>query len=180
MKSNPTSAEAEHALSVYHRIMSLRQGILADLLANRPEAFQPQRPTDSEGYMVFPSVLYAKCDIGWSYELADAAYRQMHDWHDLAIVYSQSTVIWKDVVEYSPSVQVFAATLVEVFHNRIDAAKLDNDRRNATLWARDAVQFWQRQIELHPDVPYLSQLNDDAVKEDAEVARWLANPSTQP
>ena len=191
MKSNPTAAEAEHALSVYHRVLSLRQGVLADLLANRPEAFQPQCPTDSEAYMVFPSVLYGKCDIGWSSELADAAYRQMHDWHDLATVYDQSTVIWKDVVEHSPSVAEFAATLVDVFHNRIDAAKLDNDRRDAAVWARDAVQFWQRQIELHPDVPYFPRLTDDAVKEEAEVAQWLARtastqatatqaPSTQP
>ena len=131
--------------------------------------------------MVFPSVLYAKCDIGWSFGLADAAYRQMHDWHHLATVYSQSTVIWKDVVEHSPSVQEFAVTLVEVFHNRIDAAKLDNDRRDAPLWSRDAVQFWQRQIELHPDVPYFPRLTDDAVKEDAEVAKWAGQAAaTQP
>ena len=181
MRSNPTTAQAEHALSVYHRILSLRQGVLADLLANRPEAFEPQRPTDSEAYMVFPSVLYAKCDIGWSFGLADAAYRQMHDWHDLAAVYDQSVVIWKDVVEHSPSVQEFAATLVEVFHNRIDAAKLDNDRRDAAAWSRDAVEFWRRQTELHPDVPFLSQCADTAVKSDAEVAQWLAKPaSTQP
>jgi serine/threonine protein kinase len=186
MKSNPTAAEVEHALSVYHRTLSVRQGVLADLLANRPEAFQPQRPTDSEAYMVFPSVLYGKCDIGWSFELADAAYRQTHDWHNLATVYDQSTVIWKDVVEHSPSMAEFAATLVDVFHNRIDAAKLDNDRRDAALWARDAVQFWQRQMELHPDVPYFPRLTDDAVKEDVEVAQWLERtgstqaPSTQP
>ena len=186
MRSNPTTAQAEHALSVYHRILSLRQGVLTDLLANRPEAFQPQRPTDSEAYMVFPSVLYAKCDIGWSFELADAAYRQMHDWHDLAAVYDQSVVIWKDVVEHSPSVQEFAATLVEVFNNRIDAAKLDNDRRDAALWSRDAVEFWRRQAGLHPDVPFLSQCADNAVKSDTDVAQWLAKPastqvdSTQP
>jgi serine/threonine protein kinase len=181
MRSNPTAAEAQHALSVYHRILSLRQGILADLLADRPEAFQPQRPTDSEAYMVFPSVLYAKCDIGWSYTLADAAYRQMHDWHDLATAYDQSTVMWKDVVEHSPSMATFARSLVVVFHNRLEAAKLDNDRRDAALWARDAVQFWQRQMELHPDVPYFPLLNDDAVKEEAEVAQWLApTASTQP
>jgi serine/threonine protein kinase len=186
MKTNPTAAEAEHALSVYHRILSLRQAVLADLLVNRPEAFQPQRPTDSEAYMVFPSVLYGKCDIGWSFELADAAYRQMHDWHDLAAVYDQSTVIWKDVVEHSPSVAEFASTLFEVFQNRIDAAKLDNDRRDAALWARDPVQFWQRQMELHPDVPFLSQLAADAVKEELDVAQWLAQTastqaaSTQP
>jgi len=181
MKSNPTTAEAEHALSVYHWALSLRQGVLADLLANRPEAFLPQRPADSEAYMVFPSVLYGKCDIGWSYVLADPAYRQMHDWHDLATVYDQSTVIWKDVVEHSPSVAEFAATLVDVFHDRIDAAKLDNDRRDAALWARDAVQFWQRQVELHPDIPYFTRLTDDAVKEDAAVAQWLTQAaSTQP
>jgi hypothetical protein len=181
MRSNPTAAEAEHALSVYHRVLSLRQGVLADLLANRPEAFQPQRPPDSEGYMVFPSVLYAKCDIGWSTELADAAYRQMHDWHDLATLYSESTMIWKDVVEHSPFVEGFAANLDKAFRNRIDAAKLDNDRRDAALWARDAVQFWQRQVELHPDVPSLSQFADDAVKSDVQVTQWLAqSASTQP
>ena len=111
MKSNPKAAEAEHALSVYHRVLSLRQGILADLLANRPEAFQPQGPPDSEACMVFPSVLYSKCDIGWSCEHSDAAYRQLHDWHDLANVYSQSIVIWKDLVEQSPSMATFAAAL---------------------------------------------------------------------
>jgi hypothetical protein len=85
------------------------------------------------------------------------------------------------MVEHSPSVQEFAVTLVDVFHNRIDVAKLDNDRRDAALWARDAVQFWRRQMELHPDVPYFPRLNDDAVKEDAEVAQWLAKAtSTQP
>jgi serine/threonine protein kinase len=181
IKSNPTAAEAENALSVYHRVLSMRQGVLADLSSNRPEAFEPQRPTDSEAYMVFPSVLYGKCDVGWSFELADAAYRQMHDWHDLAAVYDQSTVIWKDVVEHSPSVAEFAATLVDVFQNRVDAAKLDNDRRDAALWARDAVQFWQRQMELHPDVPYFPRLNDKAVKNQADVDRWAAQAAaTQP
>ncbi len=76
LKSNPTPAEAENALSVYRRVLSLRRATLADLLADRPEALQPQRPIESEARMVFPSVLYGKCDIGWSYELADAAYRQ--------------------------------------------------------------------------------------------------------
>jgi hypothetical protein len=77
-------------------------------------------------------------------------------------------------------VQEFADSLVEVFHYRIDAAKLDNDRRDAALWARDAVQFWQRQIELHPDVPYFPRLTDDAVKQDAEVAQWLARTASTP
>jgi serine/threonine protein kinase len=179
LKSNPTDAEAEHALSVYHRVLSLRHGVLADLLANRPEIFQPQHPTDSEAYMVYPSVLYGKCDVGWSVNLASAAYRQLHDWHDMATAYDQSAVIWKDVVEHSPSMVQFAETLLDRFNNRIDAAKLDNDRRDATLWARDAVQFWQRQLELHPDVPYFPRLAEDAAKEDAQVAQWLARTAMQ-
>jgi hypothetical protein len=93
-------------------------------------------------------------------------------------VYDERAVIWKDVVEHSPSITQFAVTLVDVFHNRIDAAKLDNDRRGAALWARDAVQFWQRQVELHPEVPYFSRFADDAVKEEAEVAQWLARTAT--
>ncbi len=188
---NPTIAEAEHALPVYHRMVSLRQGVLADLLANRPEAFQPQCPPDSEAYMVFPSVLSTKFDLGYSYGHFEAAYRQLHDWHDWAIAYDQSAAIWKDMVEHNPSMVKFAAALRNAFHKRIDAAKLDNDRRDAALWARDAVQFWQRQMELHPDVPHFPGLNDEAVKEEAEVAQWLAQtastratatqaPSTQP
>ena len=180
MKSNPTIAEAEHALSIYRRVLSLRQGVLADLLANRPESFQPQRPTDSEANMVSPSVLYAKCDIGYSSENSAAAYRRLHDWHDLAIAYDQSAAIWKDLVEQNPSMSTFAAALGRRFHSRIDAAKLDNDRRDAALWARDAVQFWQRQMELHRDVPDFPRYYDDAVKDDAEVAQWLApTASTQ-
>ncbi len=186
MRSNPTAGEAENALSVYRRLLSLRRGVLADLLADRPDALQPQRPIDSEAHMVFPSVLYGKCDIGWSFELANAAYRQLGDWHDLAAVYDQATVIWKDVVEHSPSVAEFAETLADVFENRIDAAQRDNDRRGAALWAHDAVQFWRRQVELHPDVPDLRTCADDAIKKDAEVAKWLAQAastqatSTQP
>jgi len=43
------------------------------------------------------------------------------------------------------------------------------------------VQFWQRQVELHPDIPYFTRLTDDAVKEDAAVAQWLTQAaSTQP
>ena len=90
---------------------------------------------------------------------------------------------WEDVVEHSPTVQAFAGALGKALRNRIDAAKLDNDRRDAALWARDAVQFWQRQMDLHPDVPYFPRYaNDDGrQKDDAEVAQWrLANPSTQP
>jgi serine/threonine protein kinase len=176
LSSSPTPQEARNTLSVFHRVLGLREAILADLSAGSPQAQQPQRPVDSEANMVHPSVLYAKCDIGWSFELADAAYRQLGDWHNLAAAYDQATVIWKDVVEHSPSMAEFSSTLADVFEKRIEASELDNDRRGVALWARDAVQFWQRQVELHPDVPDLSGYADDAMKKDAEVARWLAQP----
>jgi hypothetical protein len=42
------------------------------------------------------------------------------------------------------------------------------------------VAFWNRQLDLHPDVPDITNYADDAAKKDAEVARWLAQPpSTQ-
>jgi hypothetical protein len=180
MKLNPTIAQAEHALSVYHRTLSMRKRVLADLRANRPESFQPKRPTDSEGNMVSPDVLYSISDVAWSCAHSAEAYRQLHDWHDLANAYSQSIVIWKDLVEHNPSMANFAGALSGMFRYRINAAKLDNDRRDAALWARDAVQFWQRQMELHPDVPDFPPLNDAAMKDDAKVAQWLARtPSTQ-
>ena len=97
MNSNPTAAEAEQALKVYDRVPSLCQGVLADLLANRPEALQPKRPTDSEGYMLFPSVLYAKCDAGCGHSgWPTRRIAGMQHWHDLATVNSQSAGAWKD------------------------------------------------------------------------------------
>ena len=54
LKSGPTPEEAEHALSVFRQVLGLRQAILADLLAGRPETFQPRCPIDAEATMVYP------------------------------------------------------------------------------------------------------------------------------
>ncbi|HEY1683942.1 MAG TPA: serine/threonine-protein kinase [Tepidisphaeraceae bacterium] len=178
--SSPTPQEAQKALSVFHRALKLREDILADLLANRPDAFLPRRPEQSEAQMVYPSVLYAKCDIGWSYGLGAVAYRTLHDWHNLASVHDQAAGIWKDVVEHSPSVAAFTETLAHEFQYRVNAAKNDNDRREVAAWSRDAVEFWNRQFELHPDLPNLKAYADAAAKQDAQVAKWLATPSTRP
>jgi hypothetical protein len=114
-------------------------------------------------------------------EVSDLAYRELHDWHDLASSWDQCAGIWKEVVEQSPSVAQFTQSLAQAFKDRVDAAERDNDHRNAAAWSRDAVAFWQRQIELHPDLPSLRQYADDAANSDAEVAKWLAQaPSTQP
>ena len=57
---NPTIAEAEHAAAGLATGWCRCAGRASwpIFLANRPEAFQPQCPPDSEAYMVFPSVLF--------------------------------------------------------------------------------------------------------------------------
>ena len=35
--------------------------------------------------------------------------------------------------------------------------------------------FWNRQLELHPDVPDLKAYADDAAKSDAHVGGWLCS-----
>ena len=177
LKTSPTAQEAENALSVFRRILGLRQAILADLSAGRPEALQPQRPIDSEATMVYPSVLYAKGDVGWTFELSNAAYRVLKDWHNLARSWDQCTGTWEEVVEHSPSVAAFSDTLALAFQQRVNAAEHDNDRRDAAAWSHEAVEFWRRQIELHPDAPGLERYADDAVKAEGEATAWLAKPA---
>jgi serine/threonine protein kinase len=178
--SNPTVADAEKALPIYRRIMELRQAILADLMANRPDALQPRRPSQSEGGIFQPSVLYAKSDIGWAFFLGARAYRAMHDWQNLALISDQSALIWKDAVEHNPAVANFANSLADVLQTRIDAAQQANDRRAVAASSRDAVEFWKQQADLHPEVPFLRQYAEHAVKADAQLADWLAqSPSTQ-
>jgi serine/threonine protein kinase len=180
LNSNPTPQEAKNALAVFQRVLGLRQEILADLLSGRPDSQQPQRPNDSEARIVYPSVLYAKCDVGWAYGLGELAYRMLHDWRKLADVYDQSTVIWKDIVEHNPSVAEFTTELATVFQRRVEGARNGNDRREVAAWSRDAVEFWTQQAQLHPDVPALRQNAADAARQDAQIAQWLTNPTTGP
>jgi len=179
--ASPTVEEAKKALPIYRRIMELRQGILADLLTNRPEALGPQRSSQSEARIVQPSILYAKCDIGWTFLLGAPAYQALHDWHNLARDCDQSALTWKDIVEHNPAVGSFTGTLGRVFLTRIDAAQQGNDRPATLAASRDAMAFWKQQADLHPEVPLLRQYADDAVKRDEQLAEAPAqSPSTQP
>ena len=83
-------------------------------------------------------------------------------------------------MEHNPTVATFTVQLVGVFNLRIEAAEHENDRQQVAAWSKDAVAFWNRQLDLHPDLPDLKKYADDAAKQDAEVAQWLATPSTQP
>ena len=84
------------------------------------------------------------------------------------------------LVEHNPTVATFIGDLVNVFNDRIEAAKHENDRQQVAAWSKDAVAFWNRQLDLHPDLPDLKKYADDAAKHDMEVAQWLAKSSTQP
>ena len=53
--ANPSPDSARKALPFVLRSLGLKAAALADLEANRPEAFQPQRPRDSEADMLRPA-----------------------------------------------------------------------------------------------------------------------------
>jgi hypothetical protein len=53
-----------------------------------------------------------------------------------------------------------------------------NDREHVAAWSKDAVAYWNRLVELHPDMPALKTHADEALKNDAEVAKWLAQSAT--
>ena len=116
-------------------------------------------------------------DIGWSYELPIAAYRVLQDWHNQARSWDEGTGIWKDVVEHSPSVfgvQRYARLGVPATSLCRGAATTTGV---AAAWSHEAVEFWRRQIELHPDAPGLERYADDAVKAEGEATAWLAKPA---
>ena len=94
---------------------------------------------------------------------------------------NQAISYFKDLVEHNPSVATFGLSLVDAFQLRVDAAKHENDHQLVAAWSKDAIAFWNRLFELHPDLPVLKTYADDAMKKDAEVVQWLAQaPSTQP
>jgi hypothetical protein len=107
--------------------------------------------------------------------LADL-YKAQGDWPHDAEMEDQAAQYYKDLVEHNPTVATFTKELVDVLNGRVEAAEHENDRQQVSAWSKDAMAFWNRQLELHPDVPDLKAYADDAMKKDAEVVRWLAQP----
>jgi hypothetical protein len=101
-------------------------------------------------------------------------------------MHDQAAPYYKDLVEHNPSVATFTQQLADVFNKRVAAARRENDRPQAATWSKDAVAFWNHQVELHPELPALKDYANEAIKADAEVSLWLARaateqaPSTQP
>jgi hypothetical protein len=179
---SPTPQTAEKALAAFQRILTLRQAVLADLLSNRPEALQPQRPSHSEARLIYPGIMYTKRDVALAFEFAADTYVLQKDWPNAAGMYDQSASIYKELVESSPASATFADELAGEFLSRLIAARHANDRDGVVAWSRDAMEFWKRQAGSHLDLPFLRQQADDAAASNARIDQWFAArpPSTQP
>jgi eukaryotic-like serine/threonine-protein kinase len=81
---NPSPDSARKALPFVLRSLGLKAAALADLDANRPEAFQPQRPRDSEANMLRPSVMWGQDDVAFGAHHAARLYQVLGDWRHAA------------------------------------------------------------------------------------------------
>jgi hypothetical protein len=182
----PTPQSAAQAMPVRRRAVELDQAILADLQSNRPEPLQPERPRGDEGRMFTDSVLWAKFDVADNSSSTARLHRLLSDWRHAAEMDELAAPYYKDLVEHNPAVATFTTELVDVFNGRVVEAERENDRKQAAAWSKDAVMFWNRLVQLYPDLPDLKRYADEATKNDAKVAQWLAQaateqaPSTQP
>lgn len=131
--------------------------------------------------MLGASPMWAEYDVAFHLLTTASLYQVQSDWRHAAQMDDQAAPYYEDLVEHNPSVATFDQDLVEDFQGRVNAPEHENDRAQATAGSKDAVAFWIRQVDLHPDIPELRQLAADALKADAKVAQWLTQPaSTQP
>jgi tetratricopeptide (TPR) repeat protein len=183
---NPTPLSTAAAMPFRIRGLELDKAIWADMKAGRPKIFQPERPEGDEARIVSISPMWAEFDVGLHSEFLADLYKAQGDWPHDAEMDAQAAQYYKDLVEHNPTVATFTKALVDVLNGRVEAAEHENDRQQVSAWSKDAVAFWNRQLELHPDVSTLKTYADDAVKADAEVTQWLAKAastqatSTQP
>jgi serine/threonine protein kinase len=178
---NPTSKSTAAAMPFRIRGLEVHKAIWADMKADRPGIFQPERPEGDEANIVSISPMWAEYDVGLHSDFLADLYKAQGDWPHDAGLETEAAQCYKDLVEHNPTVATFTKIgLAEVFNGRIEAAEHENDRPQVAAWSKEAVAFWNRQLDLHPDVPDLKNYADDAMKNDAKVAQWLANPSTQP
>jgi tRNA A-37 threonylcarbamoyl transferase component Bud32 len=174
----PTPQNTAAAMPFRIRGLELQKEIWADMKAGRPAIYQPERPEGDEARMVSISPMWAEYDVALHSDFLANLYKAQGDWPHDAEMEDQAAQYYKDLVEHNPAVATFTVELAAVFNGRIEAAEHENDRQQVAAWSKDAVAFWNRQLDLHRDVPDLKTYDDDAVKEDAEVTRWLAQQPT--
>lgn len=179
----PTPQTAAQAMPFCRRGLELDEALYADLKSNRPEVLQPERPAADEARIVGDSPMWAEFDVALKSGFLANIYAVQGDWRHAAELDDQSTSIYKDLVEHSPSVATFTQGLASAFQRRVHAAEQGNDGQQAAAWSKDAVAFWNHQVELHPDLPALKDFVDEASKQSAKAAQWMWLPapaSTQP
>ncbi|HWB52802.1 MAG TPA: serine/threonine-protein kinase [Tepidisphaeraceae bacterium] len=173
----PSSLDsARKALALDLRALDLRKAILSDIQANRPEAFQPQRPADSEGSGFHPTAMWCEGDLGWTSRSTARLFGALGDWRHAAEMDNQSATAFEDLVRNNPSVATFGESLVYAFSARLMQAQNGNERAQALQWSEDALNFWNRLIELHPELPMLKDYAQTATKEKTQLTQWLAKP----
>ncbi len=177
--SKPTPQSAAAAMPFRIQGLQLHKTIWSDIKAGRPAILQPERPEGDEARIVGISPMWAEYDVALHSEFLADLYRVQSDWPHAAEMYDQAAHYFEDLVEHNPTLATFTRELVYVLNGRIEAAKHENDRRQAAAWSKDAVKFWNHQLVLHPDVPVLKTYADDAVKKDTEVAKWLPQPESK-
>ena len=167
-------------MSVYRRVLQLHQDAQADVEAERPGIRQPERPSQAAARIVSPNRLYSTRDVAFAHTYLAGLEAVQNKWNDAASSYDRAAKIMMEVVEQSPTVASFAAELASYFQARADASIRAGNAPAAAAYWRDTIQFWNRQTELHPEVPRFRELAEDGVKQGAELAKKLASPATQP
>jgi hypothetical protein len=162
------------------RALEISESTFFDIKSAKPEALKPERPKQDQGRMFTPSPMWAQFDVANNSRAVASLYSWQNDWIHAAEQYDRAILLFRDLMEHNPSVGTFGLLLVNSQQRRISAAQKLNDRSGAAACSKDALMFWSRLAEQHPDVPGLKTYADDAAKQDAEVAKWLANPATQP
>jgi hypothetical protein len=174
VRPSATSEAQSESIAIRARSLQLEEAILTDLQANRPEALQPERPKGDQARIFTNSVMWAEYDVADNSRNIARVYFSQSDWHHAAEMADKSASFLKDLVGNNPAIATFTLELAEVFQLRSAAAWRDSDRNQAVAWSNEAVAFWNRQVELHPELPTLKTNADDAQKMDAALAKALA------
>jgi hypothetical protein len=146
------------------RGLELHKAIWADMKAARPAIFQPERPKGDEARIVGTSPVWAEYDVALHSDFLARLYKAQGDWPRAAEMDAQAAQYYKELVEHNPTVATFTKALAAVLNDEIDATEQENNRQQAAAWSKDAVAFWNRQMDLHPDVPDITNYADDAAK----------------
>jgi tRNA A-37 threonylcarbamoyl transferase component Bud32/tetratricopeptide (TPR) repeat protein len=175
--AHPTPQLAALALPLRKRALELNQQMLADLNSDRSGAMQPERSDADEARMVAISPLWLEFDVALHCWFLAGDYRTLSDWTHALATDDQAVQYYKDLVEHNPSVAIFTNILSYAFEDRCVVAGYANDPKKAAAFSQDAVTFWNRMVDLHPELPVFKTYADAAKKLDGEIADSVKEPA---